>query len=71
MRAVFSWSYRHLDPDAARAFRLAGLHPGADFDAYAVAALAGATAGQARQALDLLGRAHLIQPDRAGPVRDA
>ena len=32
VRAVFSWSYRHLDPDAARAFRLAGLHPGTDFD---------------------------------------
>ena len=67
VRAVFSWSHRHLDPDAARVFRLAGLHPGAGFDAYAVAALAGATAGQARQALDLLGRAHLIQP--TGPGR--
>jgi transcriptional regulator with XRE-family HTH domain len=32
VRAVFSWSYRHLDPAAARAFRLAGLHPGPDFD---------------------------------------
>jgi hypothetical protein len=28
--AVFSWSYRRLDPAAARVFRLAGLHPGAD-----------------------------------------
>ena len=33
VRAVFSWSYRHLDADAARAFRLLGLHPGPDFDA--------------------------------------
>ena len=32
VRAVFSWSYRHLDADAARAFRLAGLHPGPDFE---------------------------------------
>jgi hypothetical protein len=28
VRTVFSWSYRQLDADAARAFRLAGLHPG-------------------------------------------
>ena len=31
VRAVFSWSYRHLDADAARAFRLVGLHPGPDW----------------------------------------
>ena len=31
VRAVFSWSYRHLDAAAARAFRLLGLHPGPDF----------------------------------------
>ena len=29
VRAVFSWSVRHLDDEAARAFRLLGLHPGA------------------------------------------
>jgi tetratricopeptide (TPR) repeat protein/DNA-binding SARP family transcriptional activator len=32
VRAVFSWSYRHLDPDTARAFRLAGLHAGPDIE---------------------------------------
>ena len=42
VRGVFSWSYRHLPPAAARAFRLIGLHPGPDLDAYAVAALTGA-----------------------------
>jgi tetratricopeptide (TPR) repeat protein len=67
VRAVFSWSYRHLDPSAARAFRLAGLHPGAAFEPYAVAALTGATAGQAGRLLDVLAYAHLIQP--AGPGR--
>jgi hypothetical protein len=41
VRAVFSWSYRHLDAAAVRAFQLTGLHPGPDFDSYAVAALAG------------------------------
>lgn len=40
VRAVFSWSYLRLRPDAARAFRLAGLHPGPDFDRFTVAALA-------------------------------
>ncbi len=69
VRAVFSWSYRHLDPDAARAFRLAALHPGPDLDAYAVAALAGLNLDQARRALDALGRAHLVQA--AGQDRHA
>ncbi len=67
VRAVFSWSVRHLDDEAARAFRLLGLHPGADFDAYAVAALTGTTLRRARWLLDRLARAHLIQP--AGPGR--
>ncbi len=67
VRAVFSWSYQHLDVAAARVFRLAGLHPGTDFEAYAAAALAGATVGQAGQRLDQLARAHLIRP--AGPGR--
>ena len=67
VRAVLSWSYRHLDAAAARVFRLAGLHPGPDFDAYAVAALADADLGQARRMLDVLARAHLIQP--VGPGR--
>ena len=64
IRAVFSWSYLHLDAAAARAFRLTGLHPGADFELYAVAALTGTAIGQARQLTDLLARAHLIQPAR-------
>jgi DNA-binding SARP family transcriptional activator/Tfp pilus assembly protein PilF len=67
VRAVFSWSYQHLDDTAARAFRLVSLHPGADFEVYAAAALAGSTVGQAGQLLDRLARAHLIQ--LAGPGR--
>ncbi len=65
VRAVFSWSYRHLDAAAARTFRCLGLHPGPGFDAYAVAALAAVPLDQARQDLDLLARAHLVQ-DRYG-----
>ncbi|WP_035697449.1 AfsR/SARP family transcriptional regulator, partial [Glycomyces tenuis] len=33
VRAVFSWSYDALSPDAARLFALTGLHPGPDFSA--------------------------------------
>ena len=66
VRGVFSWSYRHLPATAARAFRLLGLHPGPDFDAYAVAALTGASATQASDVLALLARAHLVHPAGAG-----
>jgi DNA-binding SARP family transcriptional activator len=66
VRAVFSWSVRYLDDEAARAFRLLGLHPGAGFDAYAAAALTGSTLRQARRLLDRLARAHLIQPAGTG-----
>jgi DNA-binding SARP family transcriptional activator/Tfp pilus assembly protein PilF len=66
VRAVFSWSCRHLNADAARTFRLLGLHPGTDYDLYAAAALTGATLGHARQVLGALARAHLIQPATPG-----
>lgn len=67
VRSVFSWSYRHLDACAARAFRLAALHPGPDLDRYAAAALTGGTLEQSGRDLDTLARAHLIQ--LAGPGR--
>jgi DNA-binding SARP family transcriptional activator/Tfp pilus assembly protein PilF len=67
VRAVFSWSYRSLEPAAARTFALLGLHPGPDFDRYAVAALAGTSAAAAGQVLAALARAYLVQP--AGPGR--
>jgi DNA-binding SARP family transcriptional activator len=66
VRAVFSWSLRHLDDEVVRAFLLLGLHPGTDFDAYAAAALTGTTLRQARWLLDRLARAHLIQPAATG-----
>jgi tetratricopeptide (TPR) repeat protein/DNA-binding SARP family transcriptional activator len=61
VRIVFSWSYRHLDADAARAFRLVGLHPGADMDLSAIAALTKRTQDDAARLLDTLVRAHLLQ----------
>ncbi|MGW7515130.1 ATP-binding protein [Streptomyces sp. NPDC054796] len=67
VRAVFTWSYRALSPDAARLFRLLGLHPGPEFGIGAVAALAGVRERGARQLLDVLAGAHLLEqtaPDR-------
>ncbi len=60
VRAVFSWSCRYLSPAAARAFRLVALHPGADFDSRAVAALAGASYPAACRVLAELTRACLL-----------
>ena len=67
VRTLFSWSYRHLDTGTARAFRLLGLNPSPALGRYAAAALTGTTLERAEQTLDLLLRAHLIQP--AGPGR--
>src|SRR5579875_2723263 len=62
VRGVFSWSVRRLPPAAARTFRLLGLHPGPEFDPYAVAALTGEDAATATQALGQLARAYLTEP---------
>jgi tetratricopeptide (TPR) repeat protein len=67
VRVVFSWSYKHLPADAARTFRLAGLHPGSDLDVYAAAALTNTTVDGARRSLDVLVRAHLVH--LTGPGR--
>ncbi|MEU7868830.1 BTAD domain-containing putative transcriptional regulator [Dactylosporangium sp. NPDC049140] len=61
VRAVFSWSYRILGPDAARLFRLLGvLEPGADIGLAAAAALAGRSAAQTRPLLAQLVQGHLL-----------
>lgn len=69
VRAVFSWSVRHLDAESTRAFRLLGLHPGTDLDSCAAAALTGTSPKHAGHLLDQVRRAHLIQT--AGPGRYA
>ncbi len=66
IRTVFSWSYLRLDAVAARAFRLLSLHPAADFDSYAAAALIGSARQNAARLLDQLARIHLIYPTRPG-----
>jgi tetratricopeptide (TPR) repeat protein len=66
IRGVLSWSYQHLDDEAARLFRRLGLHPGPDLDLYAAAALVGTDPGSVRRMFDALVSAHLIQPAVAG-----
>ncbi|MFV2022853.1 ATP-binding protein [Micromonospora sp. LOL_023] len=66
VRTVFSWSYRALPEDAARFFRLLGLHAGSDISIAAAAAIAGVSLPRARSLLDQLSAAHLIQ----NPARD-
>jgi DNA-binding SARP family transcriptional activator len=60
VRVVFSWSYQQLSDQAARMFRLLGLHPGPDTSAPAAASLAAIAEADARRLLRELARAHLI-----------
>jgi DNA-binding SARP family transcriptional activator len=60
VRAVFSWSYHALKPDAARVFRLLGLHPGAEFSTSAAAALTGMPVPMTRRLLTDLTDRHLL-----------
>ena len=60
IRAVFSWSYRTLSPEAARLFRLLGLPNSPDISAWAAAALAGTEHRRVRRMLAELCRAHLL-----------
>jgi tetratricopeptide (TPR) repeat protein len=67
VRTVFAWSYRALPEDAARLFRLLGLHPGAEFGTRAAAVLINSSTGHARRLLDVLVGAHLL--DQSAPGR--
>ena len=69
VRAVFSWSVRHLSREAARMFRLLGIHPGPDISGPAAASLAGCDPARARRDLGELARAHLITERVRRPVR--
>ncbi|ADD42313.1 AfsR/SARP family transcriptional regulator [Stackebrandtia nassauensis] len=66
VRAVFSWSYQALSPDAARLLRLLGLHPGSDVSAAAVASFAGLSPSHTDRLLAELVRAHLVIGDVPG-----
>jgi tetratricopeptide (TPR) repeat protein len=52
--AAFEMSYRHLDTARQQMFCLLGQHPGATIEAYAAAALAGASLDEAAGLLDFL-----------------
>ncbi|BBC32180.1 hypothetical protein SGFS_034740 [Streptomyces graminofaciens] len=58
--AVFSWSLGAVSAEAARLFRLLGLHPGPDFSAPAAAALTALPVRRARRLLTELADVHLV-----------
>ncbi|MFC0547906.1 AfsR/SARP family transcriptional regulator [Kutzneria chonburiensis] len=60
VRTVFSWSYQALSAEAARVFRLLGLHPGPDIGRDAAADLAALDLDRTDAALAELTRAHLV-----------
>jgi tetratricopeptide (TPR) repeat protein len=69
VRTVFAWSYRALPEQEARLFRFLGVHPGNDFSLPAAAAVVGIASAQARQQLDVLVGAHLMEQSAPGRYR--
>jgi tetratricopeptide (TPR) repeat protein len=65
-RAVFSWSYEALQPQAAWLFRLLALHPGPDVAVPAAASLVALPARRTRILLAELSRAHLLTEHTSG-----
>ncbi|GGZ19237.1 SARP family transcriptional regulator [Streptomyces olivaceoviridis] len=66
VRAVLSWSYRALDPAAARLFRHLAALPGPAFSAEAAASAAGEPVPEARRMLRALTTASLLTRDAEG-----
>jgi tetratricopeptide (TPR) repeat protein len=62
--ATFSLSYRSLDPDRRRMFRLLALHPGDEVHVDSAAALAELPPRTAKELLRDLNRAHLLTGNR-------
>jgi tetratricopeptide (TPR) repeat protein len=67
--AALDLSFRQLSPELQRAYRLLGLHPGADFDRYAAAALAASAPAPAERLIDELLEANLLQEPTPGRYR--
>jgi len=65
-RAVLSWSYEKLSTEAARLFRLLGLHAGPEITYPAAASLAGVPLRQVRRLLTELSGAHLVEERAPG-----
>ncbi|WP_162834776.1 ATP-binding protein [Amycolatopsis circi] len=60
VRTVFSWSYHALPDQAARVFRLLGLHPGSSISLPSATALTGATTADTQRLLAVLTGVHLL-----------
>jgi len=60
VRAVFSWSFQNLTDQAARMFRLLGVHPGPDISTAAATRLAGTSPQLARRALAELASMNIL-----------
>jgi DNA-binding SARP family transcriptional activator/tetratricopeptide (TPR) repeat protein len=67
--AVFSWSLRAVSDDAARLFRLLGLHRGPDIGVAAAASLAGVPVNGVLPLLAQLTSAHLLAETAPGRFR--
>jgi tetratricopeptide (TPR) repeat protein len=67
--AALSISYRQLTPSRQRLYRLLGLHPGPDFDAYLAAAVASVSLAEAERELEALVDDHLLQEPAPGRYR--
>ena len=67
--AAFNLSYQDLTEDQQRLFRRLGLHPGADIDGYAAAALEGTGLTAARRGLEALYDQYLIAEPAQGQYR--
>jgi tetratricopeptide (TPR) repeat protein/transcriptional regulator with XRE-family HTH domain len=67
--AAFDLSYADLTGDQQRLFRRLGLHPGADIDSYAAAALDGADLAAARRGLEGLYDQYLLTEPAQGRYR--
>ena len=67
--AAFNLSYTDLTEDRQRLFRRLGLHPGADIDGYAAAALEGSDLSAARRDLETLYDQYLIAEPVPGRYR--
>ncbi|HEV3294395.1 MAG TPA: tetratricopeptide repeat protein [Streptosporangiaceae bacterium] len=67
--AAFDLTYDDLTPGQQRLFRRLGLHPGAEIDAYAAAALDGTPLAAARRGLEALYQQYLLTEPAQGRYR--
>jgi DNA-binding SARP family transcriptional activator/tetratricopeptide (TPR) repeat protein len=69
VRTVLSWSYRQLDEEHARLFRLLAVHPGPDISVPAAASLADRPRAEAQRMLVELEAMNMLEPRGPGRYR--